>query len=272
MRELSGRTAIVTGASHGLGIYIARALAGEGMHLVIAARRAAALEALAAELRQSGTHALAVPTDVQDRGALERLVRAAERDFGAVDVLVNNAGVFQPKTFHFYDPEELEHVVRVNLIAPLLLTALVLPGMLARGRGHIVNLGSLAGKAPPSHSEPYAATKAALIALAASLRASYRRHGVSASAIAPGFVRDAGMYQDAREATHVSAPAWLGTSSPQAVARAVVRAITHDLPQVIVNPGPIRFLLAFREIVPRLADVIVPDTFQRAAEVLERRE
>lgn len=270
MRDLAGRIALVTGASHGFGTYIARALAAERMHLVLAARSAAELDSLAAELRKTGVDALPVPTNLADTGAIERLVTAAHIQFGAVDVLVNNAGVLVPKTFHHHAAGELEHHVRVNLVAPLVLTSLVLPGMLERRRGHIVNLGSLAGKAPPGFVEPYAATKAALIAFAASLRASYRRKGVSASAVIPGFVTEAGMYQTLQETTHLSAPRWVGTSRPEDVARAVVRAIKRALPEVIVNPGPMRLLMALRELFPRLSERLGVDTFERAAGVYER--
>src|SRR5438046_2903103 len=100
MHDLAGRTALVTGASHGLGPYIARALAAKRMKLVLAARSAAELDALAAELRRSGREALPVPADLAQAGDRERLVTAAHNQFGAVDVLVNNAGVFFPKSFH----------------------------------------------------------------------------------------------------------------------------------------------------------------------------
>jgi short-subunit dehydrogenase len=215
MRDLAGRTALVTGASHGLGSYIARALAAERMNLVLAARSAAELDALAADLRASGVEALPVAIDLAERSELPRLVASAHNRFGAVDVLVNNAGVFMPKALHQHDASELEHHVRVNLLAPLILTSLVLPGMLERKRGHVVNLGSLAGRSPTGYVEPYAATKAGLIAFAASLRASYRSKGVSASAVTPGFVTEAGMYRVLQDTTHLAAPGWLGTPSLQ---------------------------------------------------------
>jgi short-subunit dehydrogenase len=270
MRDLAGRTALVTGASHGLGSYIARALAAERMNVVLAARSVAELDALAAELRRTGVQALPFPIDLADQSELHRLVTAAHNRFGAVDVLVNNAGVFMPKALHHQDASELEHHVRVNLLAPLILTSLVLPGMLERKRGHIVNLGSLAGRSPLGYVEPYAATKAGLIAFSASLRASYRGTGVSASAITPGFVTEAGMYRVLQDTTRLTAPGWLGTSKPDDVAHAVVRAINQDLPEVIVNPGPMRLMLAFRELFPRLAEWIRVDVFERAAGVYER--
>jgi len=271
MRDLAGRTALVTGASHGLGRFIARALAAERMNVVLAARSVAELDDLAVELGKAGVEALAVPIDLADRNELARLVTAAHNQFGAVDVLVNNAGVFKPKALHHQDASELEHHVRVNLLAPLILTSLVLPGMLERKRGHIVNLGSLAGRSPIGFVEPYSATKAGLIAFSASLRASYHGTGISASAITPGFVTDAGMYRVLQDTTHLSAPGWLGKSKPEDVARAVVRAIKQDLPEVIVNPGPMRLMLAFRDVFPRLAERIRVDVFKRAAGVYERQ-
>jgi hypothetical protein len=93
---------------------------------------------------------------------------------------------------------------------------------------------------------------------------------VSASAITPGFVTEAGMYRVLQDTTHLSAPGWLGTSTPQDVARAVVRAIQRDLPEVIVNPGPMRLLLAFRELFPRLAEWVRVDVFEQAAGVYQR--
>jgi short-subunit dehydrogenase len=271
MRDLAGRTALVTGASYGLGRYIARALAAERMNVVLAARSVAELDDLAVELRKTGVEAIPVPIDLADRNELARLVAAAHSQFGAVDVLVNNAGVFRPKALHHQDANELEYHVRVNLLAPLILTSLVLPGMLERKRGHIVNLGSLAARSPIGFVEPYSATKAGLIAFSASLRASYHGTGVSASAITPGFVTEAGMYQVLQDTTHLSAPGWLGKSKPEHVARAVVRAIKQDLPEVIVNPGPMRLMLAFREVFPRLAERIRVDVFERAAGVYERQ-
>ena len=241
------------------------------MNVVLAARSVAELDDLAVELRKTGVEALPVPIDLADRNELSRLVTSAHNQFGAVDVLVNNAGVFKPKALHHQDASELEHHVRVNLLAPLILTSLVLPGMLERKRGHIVNLGSLAGRSPIGFVEPYSATKAGLIAFSASLRASYHGTGVSASAITPGFVTEAGMYRVLQDTTHLSAPAWLGKSKPEDVARAAVRAVKQDLPEVIVNPGPMRLMLAFRDVFPRLAERIRVDVFERAAGVYERQ-
>jgi short-subunit dehydrogenase len=138
-------TAIVTGASHGIGPYIVRALAQEGMNLVLAARSICELEqvATAADMRATGVHVLTVPIDVTDREARNALVHTAERTFGSVDVLVNNAGGDLQREFHHYTTDDVEALIQLNLTGPIELTRLLLPGMLRRKQGHIVNISSM---------------------------------------------------------------------------------------------------------------------------------
>ncbi len=256
MRNLKGRTAILTGASKGIGVHVARALAKQGANLVLAARSASALEEVRKAVERQGVRAIAVPTDVGDRSALESLVERAMSEFGAIDILVNNAGIELILEYHKLRPEEIEEMVRVNLLAPMHLTWLVLPGMLERRQGHIVNMSSLAGKAGPAYEEPYGATKAGLIGFTQSLRGTYRGSGVSASVVCPGFVEE-GMYAKTKEEFGVTVPRLLGVSKPEAVASGVIRAIEKDLPEVIVNPGPIRPLLTMAAISPRLGEWMI---------------
>jgi short-subunit dehydrogenase len=273
MRNLRGRTAILTGASKGIGVHVARALAKQGINLVLAARSASALEKVREEVERLGVRAIAVPTDVGDRSALESLVERSRSEFGAIDILVNNAGIELILTYHKLTLEEIDQIVSVNLVAPMHLTWLVLPGMLERGQGHIVHVSSLAGKAGPAYNEPYGATKAGLIGFTQSLRGTYRRHGVSTSVVCPGFVEE-GMYAKTKQEFGVEAPRRLGVSKPEAVARGVIRAIKKDLPEVIVNPGPIRWLLAATAISPSLGEWILERTgadavFHKVAELRE---
>ena len=162
MHDLKDKTAIVTGTSRGIGTYIAQALAQEHMKLVLAARSAPELEKAAQRLRQEGHRVLAVPTDVTDPASLEALVEAARREFGTVDVLVNNAGGETLDAYHRLSWEEVYHTLQVNLTAPMRLTHLVLPGMLGQGRGNIVNISSLAARNAVVNQEPYCASKAGL--------------------------------------------------------------------------------------------------------------
>jgi short-subunit dehydrogenase len=252
MEQLRGRVALITGASRGLGVHIARRLAREGMRLALAARSADSLEALALELRARGCEAFAYETDVRDTGACERLVATVREELGPVEILVNNAGIERTGLFEQQSFEENRDVVDVNLLGPLRLVHAVLPGMLEAGSGHIVVMGSVAGYGGLPHAASYAATKAALLALANSLRIEFGARGVSASTIVPGFVHGAGMYEDQKARTGGRASPWiLGSSTPERVADAMVRAIRKDRPEVIVNSVPMRFLLALGRLFPR---------------------
>lgn len=254
MRELRGKIAIVTGASRGIGVYIARALADRGVDLALAARSAEELEAVRAEVAGRGVRAIAVPTDVTDDAALATLLRRCEDELGPPDLLVNNAGIEIAAAYEELSVEELDRFLAVNLRAPMLLTHRVLPGMVARGRGHVVNIASIAGLAATAFGESYAATKAGIVGFTRSLRASedVMESGVSASVVCPGFVSDVGMYDRFEDDAGVRAPVLLGTTRPEHVAAKVIRAIEKDLPEVIVNPGPLRLMLAVGFVFPRL--------------------
>jgi short-subunit dehydrogenase len=165
-------------------------------------------------------------------------------------VLVNNAGVEFASAFAGQPPEELRETIEINLVAPVLLTRRVLPGMLERGRGHVVFIASLAGKAPTPYEAVYAASKAGLIGLVRSLRVEYRRAPVGFSVICPGFVAGEGMYQRMVE-QGVSSNRILGETTTDKVAAAVIEAIQSDRSQVVESGAPIKPLLALGELTPR---------------------
>src|SRR5260370_2359601 len=199
------QTAMVTGASHGIGPFIVRALAKEGMNLVLAARSGQELEqvATAADIRATGVHVLTVPTDVTDREARNALVNTAERTFGAVDVLVNNAGGDLQREFHHYTAEDVEALIRLNLTGPIELTRLLLPGMLQRKQGHIVNISSMGGRIGFPYTEVYSACKDGLIGFTRVLRADYRKAGISSSALILGSIGGAGPRARTMEGMHL---------------------------------------------------------------------
>jgi short-subunit dehydrogenase len=204
------------------------------------------------------------------------VVHDAEEQFGRVDILINAAGVEVSSFFHELPHSLMRDILSVNLEAPLTLTQLVLPAMLKRRLGHIVNISSLAGKSGPGFQEPYAATKAALIAFTYSLRGTYAGSGVSASAICPGFV-EAGIYSRIKSETGIKAPPLLGTVPPERVARAVIRAIRHDVPEILVNHWPVRPLLALSVLSPSLGEWItkkigVHDFFRRVVQANKENE
>jgi NAD(P)-dependent dehydrogenase (short-subunit alcohol dehydrogenase family) len=228
VRELSGRTALVTGAAGGLGPVIVRRLAGEGMEVVASDREDA---------------------DLRDPEAIDALAARA----GAVDVLVANAAVEVVAGFTALAREEIRDIVAVNLVAPMLLTQRVLPGMLARGRGHVVFVSSVAGRFGPAYDHPYAATKAGLIALTQSLRAEYADAPVGFSVVCPGFVAGAGGYQRMVD-EGVRAGRLMGSTTLERVADRLVEAIRDDLPEVIETGAPVRPALALSLLAPRLAE------------------
>ena len=237
------RTALVTGASHGIGPFIVRALAKEGINLVLAARSADELEQLATavDIRATGVHVLTVPTDVTQRDALDALVHEALRTFGSVDVLVNNAGGDLQREFHTYTADDVEALIRLNLTAPIELTRLLLPGMLERKQGrYIVNISSVGGGVGFPFTEVYSAAKDGLIAFTRVLRADYRKNGVSSSVLILGPIKDAGTGARTMQEVNIpmSAMSKASMSPPEAVAQAVLKSLRRDKAEIVVMPGP----------------------------------
>jgi short-subunit dehydrogenase len=251
MKLKSNQTVLLTGASGGLGTYIARSLAGYGLNQALVAFPGKDLPPLKRELEKSGINAFYLVADLRIREERHRVVDEVRNQFGQIDILINNAGVEFTAPYHELSEEDIHSVIEVNLEAPMQLSRMVIPEMVERESGHIVNMSSLAGKSGPAYQEPYAATKSGLIAFTMSLRETYFRSGVSASAICPGFV-EAGIYARLKQKSGCSAPALLGTSPPEKVGKAVIRAIQEDIPQVIINPYPVRPLFLLSEISPRL--------------------
>jgi short-subunit dehydrogenase len=273
MKQLDGRTALVTGASGAIGHAVAKRLAGEGAKLIVSGRREESLADLVSELRGQGVEAEAVVADLGDLSQIDPLIERGEAALGPIDVLVNNAGLESVGAFTAYSREELTSMVDVNLTAPMLLTHSVLPGMLRRGRGHVVFVSSLAGKVGPACNEPYAATKAGLIGLNQSLRAEYREAPVGFSVICPGFVAGGGMYQRMVDDHGVSSNRMLGETTLERVADRVIAAIRDDRPELIESGVPVRPLLAIGQLSPRLMErfVALAGSTEMAAALAESR-
>jgi short-subunit dehydrogenase len=224
MKDLRDRTVLLTGASAGIGPYIARRLRAEGARLILTARRQAELDELAAELGD----ARVITADLSDRAELERLITEA----GEVDVLVANAGVEALGQLATRGLDEIDTAIDVNLRAPIVLTRLCLPAMIRRGSGHVVLVASLAGKVPAPGSSLYSATKAGLRAFAHATAAELRGTGVGVAVVSPTFVEEAGMYARG----HVKAPGSVRTVNPSQVAESVVKAIRGRRVEIVVAP------------------------------------
>ena len=248
--ELKGKTALVTGASRGIGPHIASALAGRGMNLVLTGRSDAELEVVAAEQRKRGVRVLAVVADLLDDEARTLLVGASEREFGGVDVLVNNAGGDPLREFDTMSIEENMEILDLNLTAPIALTHLVLPSMLNHASGRIVNISSMAGRVSFPYTEAYAAAKDGLIGFTRVLRSDYRARGVSASVLILGAIRGAGQGQRTLDDMHRAASSFM--TPVEMVTKALLRALDRDQAEVVVMPGPGRLMRAVMDFFPAL--------------------
>ncbi len=235
MKCINGATALLTGGSRGLGPYIARTLAREGVNLALNARSEDGLRACAETLTPFNIRVNIYPADLTDHTARLRLCEDVNKDFGPIDLLINNAGMEWVSAYLDLPTAQIEEMIQTNLIAPMLLTRLLLPDMLAQEKGHVVTMSSLGGKKGSPFSATYAATKAGLIEWSHGLREELRGTGVGASVICPGFVSEAGMFAVYKK----KAPKLTGEISPAKVADAVVRAIKKDIGEIIVNAGPV---------------------------------
>jgi NADP-dependent 3-hydroxy acid dehydrogenase YdfG len=199
-----GKVVVITGASSGLGEAAARLLAAQGARLVLGARRAERLQSLAKTLTADGGQALAVTTDVADRGQVQALVDAAVKAFGRVDVMLNNAGVMPQSLLERLKVDEWDRMIDVNIKGVLYGIAAALPVMKAQKGGHFINVSSVAGHRVGPGSTVYAATKFAVRALSEGLRQEVKPYNVRTTVISPGAV-----------ATELPA----GVSDPDAAAR-----------------------------------------------------
>jgi short-subunit dehydrogenase len=267
-----GRTALVTGASHGIGTLISGEVAHQGGHVVLTGRSAADLRSVTTELAGAGLHVSYLPADLTQPGAAQSLVQAVERDHGGIDLLVNNAGGDPLREFHTMTIEENLATLQLNLIAPLALSHAALPGMLARGRGHIVNISAMAGRVSFPHTEVYAAAKDGLIGFTRVLRADYHARGVSASVLILGAIRGTGQGQRMLDDAGMKASRYMAPA--EAVARAVVKAVHKDRTELVIQPGPGRLLRAVMDYYPALGPALnraagATTTMQK---IIEQRE
>ena len=238
--SLVNGTVLVTGATGGIGQAIARGFAARGADLVLSGRRAEALAPLAEELR-----ARTIVCDLGERSQVGRLVEEA----GEVDVLIANAALPGTGFLTDLESEHVDRLLEVNLRAPIALARGLAPGMVTRRRGHLVFISSLAGKAASPASSLYSATKFGLRGFALGLREDLLPHGVGVSTVAPGFIRDAGMFAEAG----VELPWYVRTRSPEQVAAAVIRAVERNRAEVDVAPAMLRLGASFASVAPGLA-------------------
>jgi short-subunit dehydrogenase len=242
--QLSGAVAVVTGASAGIGETTALALAGRGAAVVLAARRVDRLEELAAEIGERGGTALPVACDVSRPSDVRGLADLVVETFGRCDALVNNAGVPGGGPFMGVSMERIEHVIRVNTLGVMFATRAFCPMMLEAGRGHVVNVASLAGRFAAPGASVYSASKHAVVAFSESLHAELSPRGVSVTSVNPGFVDTEGFPQVGRPR-----PLML---TRERVADAIVKVLAQGIAPEYSIPRWIAPLQAFRVLTPPL--------------------
>lgn len=185
--RLGGKTAIVTGAGYGIGKIIALSFADEGADLVLAARSVEKLEETATEVRDKGRRALVCITDVTDHVQIKGMVKATMEEFGKIDILVNNSGIDGPTTpVVDTDPDQWREVLDVNLTGAFLCSREVLPHMISRKNGSIINIGSIAGIIAYSFRTPYAASKWGLIGFNHGMALEVGEHNIRVNVLMPG--------------------------------------------------------------------------------------
>lgn len=204
MTQLQGKTAIITGASSGIGTGVAKELAKEGVNVVLAARTGDKLTEVAQEINDLGNgKAIAVPTDVTEKQDIENLVAKANEAFDQVDILVNNAGQMLTAPVRSGKVDEWELMIDVNIKGVLYGIHTVLPAMIERSSGHIINIASVSGIEVTKHSTVYSATKFAVRAISTGLEKELARTGVRVTNISPGMVDTplAGNWNDRKKLT-----------------------------------------------------------------------
>lgn len=227
--RLKDRIAIVTGAGRGIGRAIALAYAREGAHAVVAARTASEIEAVAEEVRRLGQRALAMPTDMADPVQVERMVQRTLDEFGTVDILVNNAGVVYVEPVVEMPLEHFDSIMDVNLRAAFVACKAVLPAMIEKRRGWIINVSSDSGKFGAPNYAAYCASKFALNGFTESLALEVMKYGIRVNAVSPGAV-DTHM---ARATQETAAGRMAGWMQPEDIAGAAVFLASDEAGMVI---------------------------------------
>ncbi|HEY9847264.1 MAG TPA: SDR family oxidoreductase [Candidatus Caenarcaniphilales bacterium] len=239
-------TVLITGASQGIGKATALLFARQGYNLILAARHAEPLEAVAQEIQQLDRSALSVPTDVKDSEQVKTLVQKALDHYGAVDVLINNAGIYVSGPVEQFSLEDWHNTIDLNFWGYIHTIQTLLPHFLARGSGTIVNISSIGGKVPLPYVTPYCASKFAITGLTKSLHAELSPKGIQVCGIYPNLIKSDFMEraifrgQDDKNAQArrdqlnmiLKAPV---VEKPEDVAKAIWDAVEHKKPEVLVG-------------------------------------
>jgi short-subunit dehydrogenase len=260
-RELAGRVAVITGASSGIGAATAVACGRAGMRVVLAARRADRLAAVAGEVTAAGGEARVAPTDVGDEAGVRALIDGAVAAWGRLDVLVNNAGIGILATVEQTTPAEFERILRINYLGAVHGVLAALPHMRRQGAGHIVNVASVIGKRASPFRAAYVASKFALVGFSEALRMELLDSGIHVTCVCP--IGTATEFHDV-EPNRLGIPGRGGPiQSAEHVGRGIVRALRRPRAEVHPYP-PARLLFLANAVAPALVDRLLVRLSPRA--------
>jgi NAD(P)-dependent dehydrogenase (short-subunit alcohol dehydrogenase family) len=258
--DLRGKSVLITGGSRGLGLALGREFVARGACVAICARDVEELERASSDLVRPGRPVLALPCDVADIEEVGRMVEAVREHFGAIDVLVNNAGVIEVGPVETMTLADYEEALDINLRGPLHTMLTVIPEMRRRGEGRIVNIASIGGKIAVPHMAPYTMSKFALAGLSKALRAELSKDGVVITTICPGLMRTGSPRNAVFKGRHRAEYAWFSISdslplltvSAEKAARRIVSACQRGEAEVVF-PIHVKLAAMIESIAPELA-------------------
>lgn len=258
--DLQGKTILITGGSRGLGLVMARQFIDMGARVAICAQDAAELQQAQAELEQKGGEVFALTCDVRKQDQVEQLILQVTEHFGAIDILINNAGADIVGPMENQTMQDYDDLMKLHFWAPLYTTYAVLPKMQERQAGRIVNISSVGGKIPSPHMIAYCASKFALVGLSEGMRAELAKDGIAVTTVCPGLVHTGVIDHAILKGQNRKEFAWFAISdslplisvSAEKVSRAAIAGLRRGAGEVIV-PLPILFLVKFYSLFPELS-------------------
>lgn len=278
--HFAGKTVVITGGSRGLGLVLAREFAEEGAKVALLARDPEELARAESDLRQRGAKVLTVPCDIAIQQQVEHAMGAIRREFGSVDVLVNNAGIIQVGPYEQMRVAEFEDALAVHLYGPLHTSLAAIPIMREQGGGRIVNITSIGGKVAMPHLLPYTVSKFALVGLSDGLRVELRKENIFVTTVCPGLMRTGSPRNALFKGKHELEYAWFAISDSlplisikaERAARRIVQACRQGDPRLIITPQA-KAAIALNELFPEASTRVLakindwlPDPFAGSTE------
>ncbi|MDX1488767.1 MAG: SDR family oxidoreductase, partial [Acidiferrobacterales bacterium] len=251
--QLSNTRVLLTGACGGIGREIAALLARAGAHVVLAGREVDVLQGLCSEIRDHGSTASVITVDLAKPNGPEQMTQEALAALGHIDVLINNAGILDFRAFAEQAPGQIERLYRINLIGPVLLTRAVLPHMLRKGSGHIVNIGSTFGSIAFAYFVAYSSSKFAMRGFSEALRRELEDTDIQVTYIAP---RATQTRLNSAAVYRMNQALGIGMDAPKDVAALIVRAIERDARDVYIG-WPERLFVRINAVLPGLVDRVM---------------